>query len=382
VLGLVVELLTRQRIFVPMLRVTAIDPGAVTLTTGMVNLRRFAQRPNETLVVGQLLDARVQIVETGADATVVDAAIEPTRSRDWVVGRLAVRQRRRRGRLTRRGQVQVVDWSALRGLSLSEEDQGTEGLLAVFDGMRAADVAAALRELPEKRRHEVVDALDDERLADVFQELAESDQRELLAHLDSDRAVDVVEAMDPDDAADLLGGLSEVESNRLLELMEPEDSAPLRRGRVDDPRAADPAAGRHRGRGAGAGGQPRDPPGAGQHGVRLPAADRDPDRPLPGLRARAAAAPRAAGRAGGRGGRHRAEPAAGGGPAGRGHRVLRGLQPGVRPGGGRQRPPARHGHGSRALGRANGRSYQGEGGEDGREDGSNGPGTQTAVHDA
>ena len=231
VLGLVVELVTRQRIFVPMLRVTAIDPEAVTLTTGMVNLRRFSQRPNETLVVGQLLDARVRMVETGSEPSrevvVVDAAMERTRTRDWVIGRLAVRERR--GRLGRRGQVQVVEWSEVAGLSVSEEDQGTERLLAVFEGMRAADVAAALRELPEKRRHEVVDALHDERLADVFQELSESDQRDLLRYLDPDRAADVLEAMDPDDAADLLGELPEAESNRLLELMEPEDSAPLRR---------------------------------------------------------------------------------------------------------------------------------------------------------
>jgi Mg/Co/Ni transporter MgtE len=228
VLGLVVELLTRQRIFVPMLRVTAIDPDAVTLSTGMVNLRRFAQRPNEALVVGQLLDAPVRLRESEVDVLVVDAAIEPTRSRDWVVGRLAVRERRR-GRLTRRGQVHVVDWSSVVGLTLSGSDQGAERLLAVFEGMRAADVAAALRELPEKRRHEVVDALHDERLADVFQELSEHDQRDLLRHLDYDRAADVLEAMDPDDAADLLGELSETESDRLLELMEPEESAPLRR---------------------------------------------------------------------------------------------------------------------------------------------------------
>ncbi|MBO0877746.1 MAG: magnesium transporter, partial [Pseudonocardia sp.] len=181
VLGLVVELLTRQRIFVPMLRVTAIDPGAVTLSTGMVNLRRFSQRPNETLVLGELLDARVRIPAqgaepgsmsgptsgptSGADAVVVDAAMERTRSQDWVLGRLAVRERR--GRLNRRGHVRVLDWSEVSGLSVSK-DQGAERLLAVFEGMRAADVAAAFRELPRKRRLEVVDALHDERLADVF----------------------------------------------------------------------------------------------------------------------------------------------------------------------------------------------------------------------
>ena len=85
VLGLVVEVATRRRIFVPMLRVTGVDPGAITLATGSVSLRRFTQRRNEILVVGQLLDAPVRIADTGEEVLVVDAAIEPTRTRDWVV---------------------------------------------------------------------------------------------------------------------------------------------------------------------------------------------------------------------------------------------------------------------------------------------------------
>jgi flagellar motility protein MotE (MotC chaperone) len=225
--GLVVELVTRQRIFVPMLRVTAIDPGAVTLSTGTITLRRFAQRPGEILVLGELLDAHVHVAETGEAVVVVDAAIERTRSQDWVISRLAVRPRRHR--LGRRPNVRVLDWSEFTGLSLSEENQGAEGLLAVFESMRAADVAAALRELPEKRRFEVVDALPDERLADVFQELPESVQRELLGYLDDDRAADILEAMDPDDAADLLAELPSAESDRFLSLMQPEESAPVRR---------------------------------------------------------------------------------------------------------------------------------------------------------
>jgi Mg/Co/Ni transporter MgtE len=226
VLGLVVELATRRRIFVPMLRVTSIDPGAVTLATGSVSLRHFTQRPNETLVVGQLLDAPVRMADSSEEVVVVDAAIEPTRTRDWVVGRLAVRPRR--GRLTRRPEVRVVSWRAVTGLTLTDR-QGTQGLLAVFETMRPADIAGTLTTLPEKRRHEVVDALDDERLADVFEEMSEADQRELLHHLDAERAADVLEAMAPDDAADLLGELPDAESDALLALMEPEESEPVRR---------------------------------------------------------------------------------------------------------------------------------------------------------
>ena len=119
-------------------------------------------------------------------------------------------------------------WGAVTGLSLSDR-QGTAGLLSVFETMRSADVAAALSELPQKRQHEVIDALDDERLADVFEELSDSDQRGLLAHLDVERAADILEAMAPDDAADLLGELPDAESEALLALMEPEESAPVRR---------------------------------------------------------------------------------------------------------------------------------------------------------
>src|SRR5262245_22487864 len=92
VLGLVVELATRRRVFAPMLRVTSIEPNAVTLATGSVNMRHFHQRPNEVLVLGQLTDAHARLRDTDARVTVVDAAMEPSRTRDWVLTKLAVRE--------------------------------------------------------------------------------------------------------------------------------------------------------------------------------------------------------------------------------------------------------------------------------------------------
>ncbi|MFT8181212.1 magnesium transporter, partial [Mycobacteroides chelonae] len=113
VIGLVVEMLTRRRIFVPMLRVTAIEPGSVTLNTGNVSLRRFEQRPSEALVLGQVLDTTVRTDDPeleqfeGVDLVVVDLGLEQTRTRDWVVTRVAVRSPRRLGR---RSGVQVTGW--------------------------------------------------------------------------------------------------------------------------------------------------------------------------------------------------------------------------------------------------------------------------------
>jgi Mg/Co/Ni transporter MgtE len=228
VLGVVVELATRRRIFVPMLRVTSIEPTALTLSTGSVNLRHFHQRPTEIRVIGQLLDARVTIEATDTPAVVEDIAMEPTRTRDWILARVAVRERL--GRFGRRGPMRVLKWEDVSGAgNLDAEPQGAQQLVSVFEGMRAADVAVALRELPNKRRYEVADALDDERLADVIEELPDDDQKDLLSHLDEERAADILEAMDPDDAADLLAELSELDKNRLLELMEPEESEPVKR---------------------------------------------------------------------------------------------------------------------------------------------------------
>jgi Mg/Co/Ni transporter MgtE len=234
-LGLVVEMLTRRRIFVPILRVTGIEPNAVTLNTGNVSLRRFTQRPGEALVLGQVLDTRVRVDDpeqeqlAGVDVVVVDLGIEQTRTRDWVVSRVAVRSQRRLGR---RSPVAVVDWQRVTGLTpsgLALPGQGVAQLLAQFEGHRPIEVADALRELPAKRRAEVIAALDDERVADIVQELPAEDQIELLTQLDTERAADVLEAMDPDDAADLLGVLHTEEAEVLLRRMDPQESEPVRR---------------------------------------------------------------------------------------------------------------------------------------------------------
>ncbi|ASR34313.1 magnesium transporter [Prauserella marina] len=230
VLGLVVELNTRHRVFVPMLRVTAIEPNAVTLATGSVNMRRFHQRPNEVLVLGQLFDARAS--SGGARITVIDAAMEPSRTRDWLLTKLAIRERTGLGIGRRRAGLRVVPWSEVSGLNLAEltgQPQGAGQLLVQFDTMRAVDIAATMRDLPLKRRHEVADAMDDERLADVLEELPEDDQKELVAYLAEERAADILEAMNPDDAADLLAEMPSADKNRLLELMHPDESEPVRR---------------------------------------------------------------------------------------------------------------------------------------------------------
>ncbi len=227
VLGLVVEVFgRRRRIFVPMTRVTSLDSGQV-ITTGLVNMRRFAQRSTETLVLGELLDRTVTIVDTETTATVYDIAMEQLRTRDWQLARVAVQLGSKR--FGRKGQTQILEWSEVRGLTGSEIGQGATHLLAALDTMRAADLAGVIHDLSPKRRGEIAAALDDERLADVLEELPEDDQVEILGQLESERAADVLEQMSPDDAADLIAELAPDTAEKLLALMEPDEADDVRR---------------------------------------------------------------------------------------------------------------------------------------------------------
>jgi Mg/Co/Ni transporter MgtE len=227
VLGLVIEVLGRRRVFLPMSRVTNIDAGQV-ITTGVVNMRRFQQRPTETLVLGEMLDRTVTINETGAEAVVYDVAVEQSRTRDWFVSKLAVQEKPAK-RFGRKGQTHVLDWADVTGFGIEEEEQGATHMLAAFDTMRPADLANVIHDLSSKRRSEIAAALDDERLADVLEELPEEDQIEILGHLDTERAADVLEEMAPDDAADLIAELPPETAEQLLRAMEPDEADDVRR---------------------------------------------------------------------------------------------------------------------------------------------------------
>ncbi len=234
VLGLVVEVLGRRRVFLPMTRVTSLDSGQV-ITTGVLNVRRFEQRRTETLVLHELLDRTVTMAD-GIKGTVYDVAMEQDSRKDWAISQIAVHETGKR--FGRRGPNHVVQWQEVSGLTVEEAAQGATHLLATMDEMRAADLANALRDLTHKRRMEIVAELNDERLADVLEELPEKVQVDILSVLDPERAADVLEEMNPDDAADLVNELPSSTAESLLALMEPEDAEDVRRLLVYEERTA------------------------------------------------------------------------------------------------------------------------------------------------
>ena len=226
VVGLVTEVFGRRRVFLPMTRVLAVETDHVA-TTGLLNVRRFEQRPTEILVIAQMLDSRVTLRHTDVTGVVFDIAVEQGRTRDWFVSRVAVQEAARGFR--RRGQTHVVEWGEVEGLGRKDEAQGATQLLAALAEMRPADAARMVHELPDERRRSVVLALDDERLAELLEEMPEEDQVEIVEQLGSERAADVLEEMSPDDAADLIADLPADTAAQVLSLMEPEEAADVRR---------------------------------------------------------------------------------------------------------------------------------------------------------
>ena len=226
--GFVIDVSSRRRVFLPLSRITAIEPGAV-ITTGLMNIRRFTQRHVETLVVGELLDRVVTMRDGSGNVTVRDVAIERDRGMDWKVTRLFV-QRASSGPLgLRRGETFTVRPDEVSGLAASADQQGATALLATLEDLKPADLADVMRDLPQDSQMRVAAELTDERLADVLEELGNEDAVALLSRLEAGRAADVLDAMQPDDAADLVADLPQLKAAELLGLMEPEEAEDVRR---------------------------------------------------------------------------------------------------------------------------------------------------------
>ena len=226
--GFVIEVSSRRRVFLPLSRITAIEPGAV-ITTGLMNIRRFTQRHVATLVGGELLDRVVTMRDGSGNVTVRDVAIERDRGMDWKVTRLFV-QRASSGPLgLRRGETFTVRPDEVSGLAASADQQGATALLATLEDLKPADLADVMRDLPQDSQMRVAAELTDERLADVLEELGNEDAVALLSRLEAGRAAHVLDAMQPDDAADLVADLPQLKATELLGLMEPEEAEDVRR---------------------------------------------------------------------------------------------------------------------------------------------------------
>ena len=239
VVGLIVEVPGRRRVFLPISRVTSIGSGQV-IATGLINLRRFEQRSGETRMIAEMIGHEVLLPSAPAASssslpptatvtvTVEDAAIEKTRAGEWLVSELFVRLPKLAGTFAR-AETRIVKWSEVRIPRQQSGSHSAELLIQTMVDLKPADLAEALLELPQPRMIEVIGELADSRVADALEEMGEPDQLALLALLPSSRTADVLDRMEPDDAADLISALPAPRGEELLHLMEDEEEQAVRR---------------------------------------------------------------------------------------------------------------------------------------------------------
>lgn len=227
VVGLIVEIPGKRRVFVPIGRVTSIGSGQI-ITTGLINVRRFEQRGGEVRVIAEILGRTVQFKDGSGTATIEDAAIEEARPGDWSISQLFVRRPKTSPSPFAKGATVFATWAEVTEKSEHGQAQSAEQLIATYSDLKPADLANTLLDLPLQRRLEVASELPDGRLADVLEEMPENDQVEILGELDDQRAADVLDQMQPDDAADLIAQLTDERGEHLLELMQPEEAEDVR----------------------------------------------------------------------------------------------------------------------------------------------------------
>lgn len=227
VVGLIVEVPGKRRVFVGIGRVTSIGSGQI-ITNGLITLRRFEQRGGETRVIAELLGRRVSMRRDGVRATIEDVAMDEVSEGDWEIGQLFLRKPKTTPSPFGKGPTAFASWQDVREETAPGEAQSAEHLIAAYSDLVPADLANTLLDLTPERRHEVAAELPDDRLADVLEELPENEQVEIFAQLDDHRAAGVLDQMQPDDAADLIAQLSEERKEELLGLMEPEEADDVR----------------------------------------------------------------------------------------------------------------------------------------------------------
>ena len=237
VVGLIVEIPGKRRVFLSIGRVTSIGSGQI-ITTGLINVRRFEQRGGEVRVIAEMLGRRVVFADGSGEATIEDVAIEETGPATGRSASSSCAARRPAPRRSARAPTAFVAWTEVREKQNRGEAQSAEQLIATYSELKPADLANTLLDLPQQRMLEVAEELPDDRLADVLEEMPESEQVQILAQLDDDRAADVLDQMQPDDAADLIAQLSDERGEHLLELMQPEEADDVRMLLTYDPDTA------------------------------------------------------------------------------------------------------------------------------------------------
>ena len=224
ILGFIVEVPQRRKIFIPITRVTSIDDGGVFIT-GSLNIRRYQPKHGEIALLSELLDHKTRLIENGNVVVIEDIGMELRDNRDWYAEHVHVQEK---SKSFGRRSTQTLSWSSVE-IEVSSHIPDLSSPTEDIALLPAQDIAAALRELDLSRQREIAHTLDDEKLADVLEEMDDADRLALVSLLEGELVADVLSEMNPDDAADVLKEVGSEKAESLLNLMEDDEAQDVRR---------------------------------------------------------------------------------------------------------------------------------------------------------
>jgi hypothetical protein len=223
--GLIVKIGGRD-LFVPVRKVSAIEPGRVVFDGAKVDLRRFERRPGElllaqdlmarhliNLVGGRLIRANeIELASTDGGWDVV--GVDPTAR--GVVRRLLP------GRLGQKsGAGAIVDWASIEPFVSHVPEARLRIPYRKLARLHPARIADLVEAASHEEGEEIIEAVGQNPAleADVFEELDPEHQVEFVeARSDAD-AAELLGSMAPDDAADLISEIDQDRRAPILELL-------------------------------------------------------------------------------------------------------------------------------------------------------------------
>ena len=239
VTGLVVET-DRRRIFLPWSSVGHLDVAGVRLTTLILDLEKFRQRPDEILLKADLMDKQIVDIDGRKVVRVNDLRLDEIEGRlhlvavDVGAAGLLRRLGFERGFRTIARNLHLpvperyIDWEDVDPVETSIASVKLRVPHAGLAELHPADLATILDRLAPLDRAGILASLDDESIAEAMEEMEPETQVEVLEDLDPARAADILEEMSPDDAADLVADLDQDTRDEILSHMEADDVAEVR----------------------------------------------------------------------------------------------------------------------------------------------------------
>jgi hypothetical protein len=225
IVGLVVKIGGRD-LFVPIRKISDIQPGGVTFDGARVDLRRFERREGELLLArdlmarhlinfvgGRLIRANeIELARVGDGWEVV--GVDPTAR--------GLFRRLLPGRLGQRSQARaIVDWASIEPLVSHVPTARLRIPYRKLARLHPAQIADMVEAASHEEGEELIEAVSQDPAleADVFEELDPEHQVEFVeARSDAD-AAELIGSMAPDDAADLISEIDQERRAPILELL-------------------------------------------------------------------------------------------------------------------------------------------------------------------